>query len=93
MLVLSRKDSDVVYMVVDGKILATVTLVDIRGDRARLGFEADRSVGFYRKEVWDRMQEEEANAVTTGIQLHGDSPRIVAGEAKEAERPAIESPS
>lgn len=90
MLILSRKVDEVI--VIDGGI--RLTIVDIRGDRVRVGIEAPQAVKVNRLEVVKRIEEEaKGNAVTTGIQLHGDSPRIVAGEAKEAERPAVESPS
>ncbi len=41
MLVLSRKSG---------------VVVEIRGDKVRLGIEADRSVGVHREEVWIEIQ-------------------------------------
>ncbi len=47
MLVLSRKKGESV--VVDGKI--TIVVVDVRGDKARIGIEAPAAVAVYRSEV------------------------------------------
>jgi len=41
-----------------------VTIVDIRGDKVRLGFEAPRGTLIYRQEVYDA--------------IHGNGPPIVA---------------
>jgi carbon storage regulator CsrA len=77
-LVLSRKKDESVLAVVDGKVIARVLVVEPRGDRSRLGFEADESVKFYREEVWERMKNDNANAV----QLHG----IAESDTTEANR-------
>lgn len=50
MLVLSRKRDETVHLhTSDG--LVTVMVVDVRGDRARLGFEAPPAVKIMRKEI------------------------------------------
>jgi carbon storage regulator len=49
MLVLSRRKDESV--VLDGGI--KVTVVDVRGDKVRLGFDAPRSVVIHRQEVYD----------------------------------------
>ncbi|TWU66477.1 carbon storage regulator [Crateriforma conspicua] len=49
MLVLSRKKDE--RIVIGGCIV--VTIVDIRGDKVRLGIEAPRHVPVHRKEVQD----------------------------------------
>jgi carbon storage regulator len=58
MLVLSRKSQESV--VVGGadrfERMLKVTVVEIRGDRVRLGFEADADVPVHRSEVWKRIQ-------------------------------------
>lgn len=33
----------------------TVRVVDIRGDKVRLGFEADKETPVHRKEIWDQV--------------------------------------
>lgn len=69
MLVLSRqRDQSVVITVPpsDKPQEITVTVVDIRGDKVRLGFAADASVPVHRKEVWDTIRRENRPAGQTG---------------------------
>ncbi len=54
MLVLSRKKNQVI--VVNGNI--RVTLMDIRGDTCRIGFEAPPEVVIHRLEVFEKIQNE-----------------------------------
>jgi len=49
MLVLSRKKSE--SIVINDDI--TITIVEVRGDKVRLGINAPRSVPVHRKEVLD----------------------------------------
>jgi carbon storage regulator len=57
MLVLSRhKDQEVVITVGDQQIVATV--VEIRGDKVRIGFKADKSVTIHRREVHEAIERE-----------------------------------
>ncbi len=59
MLVLSRKRDEVVVVMdpATGKRI-DILLVDIRGDKVRLGFTADRSIQVHRKEVYEANQRE-----------------------------------
>jgi carbon storage regulator len=61
MLVLSRKTQEsVVVASSDGhSCLVKVTIVEIRGERVRLGFEAKLDVPVHRWEVWQRMVEQQ----------------------------------
>ena len=52
MLVLSRKRNQ--QIVIDEKIV--VTVVEIRGDKVRLGIEAPRERSVHRHEVWQEIQ-------------------------------------
>ena len=58
MLVLSRKSQESV--VVGGSAgfeqLLTVTVLQICGDKVRLGFDVDKDVPVHRLEVWERIQ-------------------------------------
>lgn len=54
MLVLSRKRDE--SIVVGGEVV--VTVVEIRGDKVRLGIEAPKEVTVHRKEVHDAIQSE-----------------------------------
>lgn len=49
MLVLSRKKNEA--LVINGDI--TVTVIEIRGDKVRLGIEAPREASVHRREVWE----------------------------------------
>lgn len=54
MLVLSRKRNEAVICGKPGKEL-TIYVVDIRGDKVRLGFEAAKNVPVHRQEIWDEI--------------------------------------
>ncbi len=56
MLVLSRKKYE--SIVIDDNIV--VTVVDIRGDKVRLGFDAPKDVPIHRREVYDAIKRSEA---------------------------------
>ena len=69
MLVLSRKKNETI--VINDNI--TVTVVEIRGDKVRLGIEAPKSVSVHRREVYEaiqdqaRMREHTATATPTPV--------------------------
>jgi carbon storage regulator len=52
MLVLSRKKNE--SIIIDDHI--TVTVVEIRGDKVRLGIEAPKEVTVHRREVYEAIQ-------------------------------------
>jgi len=52
MLVLSRKKNE--SIIINDHI--TITVVEIRGDKVRLGIEAPRDVSVHRREVYDAIQ-------------------------------------
>ncbi len=62
MLVLSRKKQE--QIVIDEDIL--VTVVEIRGNRVRLGVDAPKDVGVHRKEVHTAIEREEARTKSSG---------------------------
>jgi len=53
MLVLSRKKKE--SIVIRGDIV--VTVVEVHGDKVRLGIEAPKEVTVHRREVYDRIKE------------------------------------
>lgn len=58
MLVLSRRRNEAI--VIDHpKGPVTVVLVEIRGDKARIGVTADKSVLIHRFEVWEKVKPEQ----------------------------------
>ena len=56
MLVLSRKKDQ--SIIINDNIV--VTIVDIRGDKVRLGFDAPKEVPIHRREVYDAIKRSEA---------------------------------
>ncbi len=58
MLVLSRQRDETIMIGDDVQI----TVVDIRGDKVRLGITAPRSIQVHRKEVYDAIQRENREA-------------------------------
>jgi len=50
-LVLSRKTNESVVISVPGYEPITITVVAVAGDKAKLGFAADRSINIHRQEV------------------------------------------
>ena len=59
MLVLSRKCGE--QIVIGPNI--ELTIVDIRGNKVRLAVDAPRDVSIHRQEVYQRIQDEDHNAV------------------------------
>ena len=67
MLVLSRKKNE--SIVINNDI--TVVVVEIRGDKVRLGVEAPKEVPVHRREVYDAIQQNEtiqAEVVTPDLE-------------------------
>ncbi len=54
MLVLSRRTNE--QIVINDNI--TITIVDVRGDKVKLGIEAPKSIPVHRKEVYDSIRGE-----------------------------------
>jgi len=63
MLVLSRKKNE--SIVINNEI--TIVVVEIRGDKVRLGVEAPREVPVHRREVFDAIQR---NLESQGSEQH-----------------------
>ncbi len=59
MLVLSRTINEKIIIYTnafeDINIIATVSIVDVRGDKVRLGFEANRDIIIHREEVFNKV--------------------------------------
>lgn len=60
MLVLSRKKNE--SIVINNDI--TIVVVEIRGDKVRLGVEAPKEVPVHRREVYDAIKKSEAETST-----------------------------
>jgi len=59
MLVLSRKKNE--SIIIDGRI--TVHVIEIRGDKVRLGVDAPKEVPVHRKEVYEAIRRQEGKDV------------------------------
>lgn len=57
MLVLSRKKNE--SIIIDDNIV--VTVIEIRGDKVRLGIDAPREVPIHRSEIHEAIQSEQAS--------------------------------
>jgi carbon storage regulator len=82
MLILSRKTNE--SIVIDGRI--TVKIVRLEGDIVKIGIEAPRDVPVHRQEVYDEIQRNNKQALTSKTQ---GVPRIKikesnAGESQES---------
>lgn len=69
MLVLSRKKGETFF--IGGREIA-VTVVDIRGDKCRLGITAPRGVSVHRSEVQDAIDREEMPPRLTEDQIRNE---------------------
>ena len=54
MLVLSRRKDESIIIGDDVEII----IVDVRGDKIRLGIKAPKSISVHRKEIYDAIQQE-----------------------------------
>lgn len=69
MLVLSRKKNE--SIVINNDI--TIVVVEIRGDKVRLGVEAPKEVPVHRREVYDAIQRNEQQRNSGGSASQADA--------------------
>ena len=79
MLVLSRKKNE--SIIINDNI--TVTVIEIRGDKVRLGIEAPKEVTVHRREVYEAIQ----NQSKAGIMARRRRPMPTEETDREALRP------
>lgn len=82
MLVLSRQRDETI-MIGDE---IEITVVDIRGDKVRLGITAPRSVQVHRKEVYDAIKREMAEAANVQVEDLRDANDNLRGTAGHTAR-------
>ena len=70
MLVLSRKKNE--SIVINNDI--TIVVVEIRGDKVRLGVEAPKEVPVHRREVYDAIRRNDAAAAQSRASNNGGEP-------------------
>ena len=73
MLVLSRQRDETIMIGDDIEI----TIVDIRGDKVRLGITAPATIPVHRKEVYDAIQRENREAARVKMEDLGGLPKAV----------------
>lgn len=73
MLVLSRQKDESIIIGDDIEI----TIVDVRGDKVRLGINAPREISVHRKEIYEAIQREKAQqkAAEGAATGHGQTPK------------------
>jgi carbon storage regulator len=81
MLVLSRQKNEAIMIGDDVEI----TIVDIRGDRVRLGITAPQSVSVHRKEIYEAIRRENIEASRTKISDLSALDSLIGGKAQAAE--------
>ncbi|MCD6350708.1 MAG: carbon storage regulator CsrA [Armatimonadetes bacterium] len=88
MLVLTRQAGQ--EIVIDGGV--RIKVLQIQGGQVRLGIEAPREVGVYRREVYDRLIEANQQAATTNPDSLG---RVLGSTDENLQRqtPATGSPT
>jgi len=67
MLVLSRKKSE--EIVIDDRI--SIMVVEIRGDKVRLGIDAPADIKIHRKEIWLEIQKGSENEQCSNAEMPG----------------------
>jgi carbon storage regulator len=83
MLVLSRQKNEAIMIGDDIEI----TVVDIRGDRVRLGIAAPHSVAVHRKEVYESIRRENIEASRSQVQDLTQLDTLLGGPAKDEKKP------
>ena len=79
MLVLSRQRDE--SIIIGDNIV--ITVVDIRGDKVRLGIDAPKEVPVHRQEVYEAIKRENLrNSSNTG-----DNPGVMASDSKPSQSP------
>jgi carbon storage regulator len=71
MLVLSRQRDE--SIIIGDNIV--ITIVDIRGDKVRLGIEAPTEIPVHRQEVYEAIQRENSKAGAVGPVLRRTAPK------------------
>lgn len=69
MLVLSRKKNE--SIVINNDI--TIVVVEIRGDKVRLGVEAPKEVPVHRREVYDAIHRADGGAADASVKDQGSA--------------------
>ena len=83
MLVLSRQRDESIMIGDDVEI----TIVDVRGDKVRLGITAPRHIPVHRREIYDAIQREKAEKADAEVTAGNNNEPVEEPVHKEAEKP------
>lgn len=83
MLVLSRQRDESIMIGDDVEI----TIVDVRGDKVRLGITAPKSIPVHRREIYDAIQREKAAAKLAESQQPPEKTAAPEEPAKQPQKP------
>jgi carbon storage regulator len=83
MLVLSRQRDETIMIGDD----IEVTVVDIRGDKVRLGINAPKEISVHRKEVYDAIRRENREAAQVKPEDLSGLGKIVSRKEKKEDKP------
>jgi len=78
MLVLSRQRDESIMIGDDVEI----TIVDVRGDKVRLGISAPKKIPVHRREIYDAIQREKAEAAAAARPSEPKTPESTPGQEK-----------
>lgn len=80
MLVLSRKKDE--KIVIGDNI--SIMVVEIRGDKVRLGIEAPREISVHRREVYEAIKRKESEATGEPVEAPTEVPETTEASAPES---------
>jgi len=83
MLVLSRQKDESI-MIGDE---VEITIVDVRGDKVRLGITAPKSIPVHRREIYDAIQREKAQQSEGQVQTGGNNEHLESPEESLRTKP------
>jgi len=86
MLVLSRQKDESIMIGDDVEI----TIVDVRGDKVRLGIAAPKSIPVHRREVYDAIQREKKAAKESQPQVQAEAEKEVKEEPESEPQEPVE---
>ena len=86
MLVLSRQKDESIVIGDDGGI--EIVIVDVRGDKVRLGITAPKEIPVHRREIYDAIQREKAEAKAAEAQAAEGKPEKASEEQLEEDGPS-----
>ena len=85
MLVLSRQRDESIMIGDDVEII----IVDVRGDKVRLGITAPKSIPVHRREIYDAIQREKAQKKESQAEQTGEKGQKKEPQGEQPEKPQM----